>query len=91
MADQKPDERKFWLDDKDTVKKILWALGAACLLSVIADLFYHKHVHYAAEDWIPGMYGWAALIGSVVLVLCANLLRKLLMRPENYYDEADND
>ncbi|NKB21078.1 MAG: hypothetical protein GKS01_11320 [Alphaproteobacteria bacterium] len=92
MADQqKPDEKKYWLDDQNNVKKIIWALYIVCGLSVIADFFYHKHVHYAAEDWIPGMYGWYGFIGCVFLVLSAKVLRKILMRDEDYYDEADDD
>jgi hypothetical protein len=92
MADQqKPDDKKYWLDDQNNVNKIIWALYIACGLSVIADFFYHKHVHYAVEDWIPGMYGWYGFIGCVFLVLSAKVLRKILMRSEDYYDEADDD
>lgn len=92
MADQqKPDDKIYWLDEDKNVKKIIWALCIACALSVIADLFYHKHIVYAAEDWVPGMYGWYGFIGCVFLVLSAKLLRKLLMRSEDYYEEANDD
>lgn len=92
MADQqKPDDKLYWLDEDKNVKKIIWALCIACALSVIADLFYHKHIVYAAEDWVPGMYGWYGFIGCVFLVLSAKLLRKLLMRSEDYYEEANDD
>ena len=88
---QKPDDKIYWLDEDKNVKKIIWALCIACALSVIADLFYHKHIVYAAEDWVPGMYGWYGFIGCVFLVLSAKLLRKLLMRSEDYYEEANDD
>ena len=92
MADQqKPDDKLYWLDEDKNVKKIIWALCIACALSVIAVLFYHKHIVYAAEDWVPGMYGWYGFIGCVFLVLSAKLLRKLLMRSEDYYEEANDD
>jgi len=54
-------------------------------------LFYHKHVEYSIEDIIPGMYGWYGFIGAVFLVLAAKILRKILMRSENYYNENQND
>ena len=88
---QKPDDKIYWLDEDKNVKKIIWALCIACAFSVIADLFYHKHIVYAAEDWVPGMYGWYGFIGCVFLVLSAKLLRKLLMRSEDYYEEANDD
>ena len=72
---QRPEKKRYWLDDAKNVSKIIWTLCIACALSVIADLFYHKHVHYAAEDWIPGMYGWYGFVGCVFMVLGAKLLR----------------
>ena len=88
---QNSDKKSHWLDKENIAKKIIWALCIACSLIVIADLFYHKHTHYAAEDWIPGMYGWYGFIGCVFLVLIAKLLRKILMRKEDYYEEAEDD
>ncbi|MBI77891.1 MAG: hypothetical protein CMM53_08960 [Rhodospirillaceae bacterium] len=88
---QETEENKTRPDKSKTTAKLIWLLGLACILSVIADLFYHKHVHYDAEDWIPGMYGWYSLIGCGVMVLVANFLRKILSRKENYYNEAEDD
>lgn len=87
--DRKPGEKTYWLDDKKNVDKIWYALIGICALTVIADLFYHKHVKYAVEDFIPGMYGWYALIGCVFLVLSAKILRKVVMRDEAYYDKEE--
>jgi uncharacterized membrane protein len=89
--DRKPAEKKFWLDDRKNVDKVWYALIAVCAVTVVCDFFYHKHVEYAVEDVIPGMYGWYGFIGCVFLVLTAKLLRKILMRPESYYDEAGDD
>ena len=88
---QNSNKKSHWLDKENNVKKIIWALCIACSLSIIADLFYHKHTHYAAEDWIPGMYGWYGFIICVFLVLSAKLLRKILVRKEDYYEEAEDD
>lgn len=90
MAEQQtPDKKKYWLDDKKNVDKIWYAVIGICALTVIADFFYHKHVEYAVEDFIPGMYGWYGFIACVFLVLSAKVLRKLVMRDEEYYDEAE--
>ena len=84
-------EKRYWLDDPKNVDKIVYGLYAVCALLLAVDLFdlfgvlYHKHTHYDFEHWF-GFYGFYGLIGSVGLVLAAKLLRKVLMRDEDYYD-----
>jgi uncharacterized membrane protein len=91
MADKKmPAEKTHWLDDKKNVDKIWYALIGLCAISVIGDFFYHKHVKYTVEDLIPGMYGWFGLASCIALVLCAKILRVIVKRREDYYDEADD-
>jgi len=78
-------ERRYWLDDPRNVRKIVWALVAVCALLFAADALYHKHAAFRIEE----LFGFYALFGFVVyvaLVLTAKALRKLLMRPEDYYD-----
>lgn len=87
--DRKPGEKTYWLDKKKNVDKIWYALIGICALTVISDLFYHKHVAYPVEDIIPGMYGWYGLVGCVFLVLSAKILRKIVMRDEDYYDDKE--
>ncbi len=92
MADQqKPEEKTYWLDQNKNVDKIWYALIGICALTIISDFFYQKHVVYAVEDMIPGMYGWYGLGGCIFLVLSAKILRKFVARDEEYYDEADDD
>lgn len=92
MAEQKkPGEKTYWLDDKKNVDKIWYGLIGICALTVISDLFYHKHVEFPIEDFIPGMYGWYGLGGCIFLVLSAKILRKIVGRDEDYYDAADDD
>ena len=87
----KPGEKTYWLDDKKNVDKIWYGLIGICALTVICDLFYHKHVAFAVEDIIPGMYGLYGLGGCIFLVLSAKILRQIVMRDENYYDDEDRD
>ena len=60
-----------------------------CGALMLADLFYDKHVHFSWEQLIGfnGIYGF---VGSVLLVLAAKQLRRVLMRDEDYYDRSDS-
>ena len=78
-------EKTYWLDRPENVRKLylgLWVFGLAW---VIPDLFLHKHedVEFAATIGFYAAYGFVA---CVALVLAAKGLRRLLMRPEDYYD-----
>lgn len=82
-----PQGRRRWLEDKANVRKIIlgtWVLGA---VTVVAELFFHKHGHFGFEN-IFGFHAAYGFVSCVALVLAAGQLRKLLMRPEDYYDSA---
>ena len=91
MTPKDKDSKSYWLDNKKNVDKIWYSLIGICLISVLVDFFYHKHVTHPVEDLIVGMYGWYSFIVCVFLVLSAKLLRKILMRSENYYNETNDD
>lgn len=84
----KPGERQYWLDRPANVTKIYYGLIALCAISVLADLFYEKHVHYGVEK-IIGAYGIYGFVGCVALVLGAKEMRKLVKRDEKYYGDDD--
>jgi hypothetical protein len=83
-AGDRPDENR-WLDRPGSVNLIIKVLVAACVVSVAADFFYHKHADYHFQEWIAfdAAFGFLAYVG---LVTAAKGLRKLLMRREDYYD-----
>ena len=89
-TDSPVDEKKYWLDDKKNVKKIVWAVVIICAALFVADAFYHKHPYFGAEEWF-GFYGLYGFIMCVGLVLGAKVMRLFLMRDEDYYDEAHKD
>ena len=91
MTSKDRDTKNYWLDNTKNVDKIWYSLVGICVISVLADFFYHKHVSHPVEDLIVGMHGWYSFIVCVFLVLCAKLLRKILMRSEDYYDEINDD
>lgn len=81
----KKEDRQYWLDRPESARKIylgLWVIGAAW---VIPDFFLHKHedVDFAA---MQGFYAIFGFVACVALVIAAKGLRRLLMRPEDYYD-----
>lgn len=77
--------KTYWLDRPGNVAKLyrgLWLVGA---LLVIADLLVHRHAE-TGFDGIFGFYGLYGFVACVVLVLAAKLLRRGVMRAEDYYD-----
>jgi len=67
------------------LKRIIIGLYIVAALLVLLDLFYTKHSHFPEEDWF-GFYGFYGFVGCVTLVLLAKLLRKAVMRKEDYWD-----
>ena len=78
-------DKRYWLDSPANVTLIFRGLCVICALLVLSDLLYHKHAHFAWEGWL-GFHGFYGFFGSVGLVLAAKLLRKILMRKDDYYD-----
>ena len=91
-------EQERFLDHPQNVRlvlKVFFLLCGALVLLDLVDLIgawtgvewlhYKKKVHYAVEGWF-GFYGVYGLVGCVLLVLAAKVLRKVVMRSEDYYD-----
>jgi hypothetical protein len=77
--------RKRWLDHPRNVTRLyraLWVVGFALLLG---ELLVHKHedIAFAARFGFYALYGFVA---CVALVLTAKALRRVLKRPEDYYE-----
>lgn len=77
--------KKYWLDRRENVTKVYWAVWIACLLLLLIEPFVYKHGYFDAEHWF-GSHGWFGFVACVGLVLAAKALRRLLKRPENYYE-----
>jgi len=78
-----PDKR--WLDEPKNVAKIyrgLWIFGG---LLALADLVVHRHAEAGIDGWL-GFYAAYGFVACVALVLAAKLLRRIVMRPEDYYE-----
>lgn len=80
------DSKRYWLDRQENVAGLyvgLWVIGA---ILVLLDLVVRRHEELGFTEWFAffALYGFVA---CVALVLAAkHLLRKAVMRPEDYYD-----
>lgn len=79
-----------WVDRPGSANRIFWALAGLCLILFLADFTYHKHGHFAIEDW-PGFYAVYGFVMFTGLVIAAKTLRTFIKRPENYYGETAVD
>jgi hypothetical protein len=57
-----------------------------CAFLIVIDVFVPKHGPFAIEHFF-GFYGFFGFVACVALVLIAKQLRRVLMRPEDYYDQ----
>ena len=82
------DEKKRWLDEPKNVDKLWRLLCGICGLLVVIELIMNRHAHSedaAWEGW-PAFYGVFGFVAFFLIVIAGKHLRKLLMRPEDYYD-----
>jgi hypothetical protein len=74
-------------DKPQNVKRLLYIFYTCVILLLVTDLFYHKHAIFAWEGYF-GFYSVYGFVACVILVILAKyVLRPLVMRKEDYYDE----
>ena len=78
-------DRRYWLDDPGNVDRLVRGFYALCALLLLLDIFVPKHGPFALEH-IFGFYAFFGFVSCVGLVLGAKQLRRVLKRPEDYYD-----
>lgn len=83
---QTPEHEMTWLDRPGNKRLIVTALYVICALLILIDPLIHKHGPFAIEHWV-GFYAVYGFISCVGLVLVSKLLRQIVKRPEDYYDE----
>jgi len=79
------DTRTYWLDRKENVTKVYRSVWIACGLLLLIDPLVSKHEAVGFAEWF-GFYGFFGFFACVGLVLAAKFLRRLLKRPEDYYE-----
>ncbi len=80
-------EKRHVFDNPRNVRLVIYGICALCVLSLAAQFVIHVHAEHPWEN----LFGFHALYGFVafvVLVLLAKeVLRRLVMRREDYYDD----
>jgi hypothetical protein len=80
------DKKVYWLDRSENVTKLyrgLWAIG---IFVGLLDLVLHKHEEFDFAG-LFGFYAGFGFVACVALVLAAKeILRRLVMRAEDYYE-----
>ena len=83
-------EKKHFFDDPNNVKRVLRGFYACCAVLVVLDFVIHRHIYHGWEN-LWAFYPIFGFVACVVLVEVAKLMRTVLMRPEDYYDEFESD
>ena len=82
------DKQKTYLFDKPrNVRRVVLGLVGVCVILLSLDLVLHRHVSHPWEAMF-GFYAVYGFVACVLLVLLAKEMRKVLIRNEDYYDEA---
>ena len=84
------DEKKYFFDNPDNIKLVLRVFYGLCILLFALDFVIHRHVYHPWEN-LWGFYPIYGFVGCVVLVLIAKWMRTFLMRPEDYYDDGEEE
>ena len=85
----------FWEGTAIASVFLIWAVFIICGALLVIDPFVPKHEGYTfkyevfeIERWW-GFYGIYGFIGCVFLVLAAKEMRRIIMKPERYYEELE--
>lgn len=72
-------------DNPKNVKRLRIGFFIALAVVLIAESFVHMHGHFEVEHFY-GFYAVYGFISYVLLIFVAKLIRKIVMRKEDYYD-----
>ena len=83
------EQDKHWLLRKNNIRKLWAGFIVVLVVTVIAGLFVHQHVHFGIEDSF-GFFAWYGFVTCVGMVVFAKLLGMFLKRSEDYYENENN-
>lgn len=66
--------------------RILIGFFLLCAVVLGMDFFREREVHHPLEGW-PILYPVFGFVGIALLILIAKVLRRLVMRSEDYYED----
>ena len=82
----KQDEKIYFFDKPENIKRVLNVFYSLCVILVLADFVIHRHIGLVWEN-IPAFYAIYGFVACVALVVAAKLIRKVVMRKEDYYND----
>ena len=85
MQDKSSDDKAYFFDKPGNVSRFLRVFYVICAILFVMDFVVHRHTIYELEE-LPGFYAIFGFVAFVALVEGSKLLRKLVMRKEDYYD-----
>jgi uncharacterized membrane protein YidH (DUF202 family) len=88
MANKNPDEKEYFFDKQRNIDGFLMVFYVICAVLFVLDFIVHRHTMHSLEE-LPAFYAVFGFVAFVALVVGSILLRKLVMRKEDYYDVDD--
>lgn len=74
-------------DNPRNVNILLICFFAGLAVLLVIDFFIHKHAYFEWEGY-PDFFAAYGFISCVLLIYIAKLLRLLVKRDEDYYDQS---
>lgn len=81
----RPGEKLHIWDKPENVKRFLTLFWVICAVLFVADFFVERYQEHPLES-IKTIYAVYGFVGIALLIVLAKLLRKVVMRSEDYYD-----
>jgi hypothetical protein len=81
----KPKKEFDYFDRPDFRRKLWILLVIVCALTVVPDLFIHKHPYFGFDGFF-GFYAVFGFVSCAVLILLAKGIGYMLKVKEDYYD-----
>jgi hypothetical protein len=78
-------EDQHFFDKKKNIKGVIYTFFALCGLLFLADFIVHRHVYHSWEQ-VPAFYAIFGFVAYVLIVFSASVLRRIVMRKEDYYE-----
>jgi len=88
MADKNSAEKEYFFDRQRNIDRFLMVFYVICAVLFVLDFVIHRHTMHRLEE-LPGFYAVFGFVAFVALVVGSILLRKIVMRKQDYYDVDD--
>lgn len=85
MHDKETPSDASWFEQPRNINRMSAGLAIVCAATVLAQLCYHPHGHFALEDSF-GFHAWFGFLAFVAVVYLGRGLRIIVGRKEDYYD-----